>query len=161
MLKVVIRNAKMSDLKQMKTINEQCLQENYDIEFWHEIWTSNKSCCFVAICSNIVIAYVLASKDSIVSFAVNEKYRNKKIGTELIKHALNNFINDVKLNVRVTNEIAKKLYLSMGFTEDKIVEKYYRNPEEDAIEMVYKYDKTKKFAIIDKLKIESNNNCTI
>ena len=158
-VKIVIRNAKMSDLNKMKEINERCLQENYNIEFWHEIWNTNKSCCFVAVFSGIIIGYVLASEDHIVSFAVDEEYRNKKVGKELMKNVLNNFKSDVRLNVRISNDAARMLYKNLGFTDDTTVKDYYRNPVEDSIEMVKKYDKTSvKYITNEKMKITINDN---
>ena len=158
-VKIVIRNAKMSDLNKMKEINERCLQENYNIEFWHEIWDTNKSCCFVAVFSGIIIGYVLASEDHIVSFAVDEEYRNKKVGKELMKNVLNNFKSDVRLNVRISNDAARMLYKNLGFTDDTTVKDYYRNPVEDSIEMVKKYDKTSvKYITNEKMKITINDN---
>lgn len=161
-VKVVIRNAKMTDLKMMKEVNERCLQENYDIDFWHQTWESNKSCCFVAICGAKVVAYVLANTDHIVSFAVDEEYRNKRIGKELMKHVLNNFKSNIRLNVRTSNTVARKLYTNLGFTNDITVKDYYRNPVEDSIEMVRKYDtKNIKYTVNDKMKITINDNTNV
>ena len=158
-VKIVIRNAKMSDLNKMKEINERCLQENYNIEFWHEIWNTNKSCCFVAVFSGMIIGYVLSSANDIVSFAVDEEYRNKKVGKELMKNVLNNFKSDVRLNVRISNDAARMLYKNLGFTDDTTVKDYYRNPVEDSIEMVKKYDKTSvKYITNEKMKITINDN---
>ena len=158
-VKIVIRNAKMTDLNKMKEINERCLQENYNIEFWHEIWNTNKSCCFVAVFSGMIIGYVLSSANDIVSFAVDEEYRNKKVGKELMKNVLNNFKSDVRLNVRISNDAARMLYKNLGFTDDTTVKDYYRNPVEDSIEMVKKYDKTSvKYITNEKMKITINDN---
>jgi ribosomal-protein-alanine N-acetyltransferase len=154
MIKVIIRNAKMSDLKQMKELNEKCLQENYEFDLWHYIWTNNKSHCFVAQSMGSVIGYILCDSGSVISLAIDQQFRNYKIGTELLKHALNSFTNDIKLNVRVTNENAQKLYKNLNFEPFEITSNYYENPVEDAINMIHKYDLNEKFELVSKLKVK-------
>lgn len=68
---------------------------------------------------------------------VEEKYRNKKIGTELMKYldkiAKDNNLVNITLEVRKSNNIAIHLYKKMGFNKVAIRKYYYG--DEDAILM--------------------------
>lgn len=68
---------------------------------------------------------------------VEEPYRNKKIGTKLMAYlitvAIENNAKNITLEVRVSNQIAIKLYKNFGFKEVAIRKYYYG--DEDAILM--------------------------
>ncbi len=68
---------------------------------------------------------------------VLEKHRNKKIGTKLMTYlvynAINNHVVNITLEVRKSNEIARKLYKNFGFREVALRKLYYGN--EDGILM--------------------------
>lgn len=71
-------------------------------------------------------------------FVVNDKFRNKGIGTEAIKQIIENDlkhlqINKVLLRVREENERAIKCYIKAGFTETQ----RYKNNGLNVIEMIY------------------------
>ena len=137
-MKVIFREAKLHDLQGMKHINERCLPENYPMSFWQTTWESNKDRSFVAVCSNIVVGYILCNQDYVVSFAVDAPYRKSGIGRNLLRQALNacaSKATEIKLNVRETNVGAISLYKSHGFEETIVIADYYVNPKENAIEM--------------------------
>lgn len=152
MVKIVISNAKRSNVKMMSDLNTRSLSENYDLDFWYSIFDIHKKHCFVAISSGLVIGYVLANDNNIMSFAIDEKYRHKGIGKMLLYNYLNTITQDATLKVRVDNENAIKLYKSLGFVEDHIIEDYYQNPTISAIHMVRKYD-NKKYITNNKLNV--------
>ena len=68
---------------------------------------------------------------------VNEEHRNKGIGTKLMAHlislAIEYRVNNITLEVRVSNEIARNLYKKFGFHEVAIRKYYYG--DEDGILM--------------------------
>src|SRR5271157_5474079 len=103
MSKVVFRQAKLSDLPKMKILNEKSLQENYDYEYWKAKWDTHKQHCHVALNCNDVVGYIFADDKTIISVAIDEKYRNKKIGTELLKHVLNSYPLNITNNESVNN----------------------------------------------------------
>src|SRR5438477_8749018 len=126
MSKVFLRKTKMQDLSKMKSLNERSLTENYDYDFWKAIWEKNKTHSFVAITGNELIGYIFANEETVISVAVDDRYRNKRIGTELMKHVLNSYVanpsmNCLKLHVRLSNDTAKKLYTNLDFKETQIV----------------------------------------
>ena len=151
MVKIVIRNAKYSDLKSMKQINEKNLSENYDIDFWKYTFYEKFACkhSFVAVVANEIIGYIFSDINNVVSFAVNEKYRNNGIGKQLLSHCLNTYSTDLQLHVKTTNTNAQKLYVMFDFTNVKTIENYYDGG--DAYVMLHKFT-GKKYAVKNKLQ---------
>lgn len=155
MSKILFRQARMLDLNKMKALNEKSLKENYDYDYWKIKWNKNKEHCFVAMNGNDVVGYIFADENTLISVAIDEKYRNKKIGSELLKHVLNSYCmmqNEIKLHVRPSNDPGKKLYTNYGFVENIILKDYYKEPVEDAIEMIY-IPNAILFKTVDKIKI--------
>ncbi|MDP4153195.1 MAG: ribosomal protein S18-alanine N-acetyltransferase [Bacillota bacterium] len=75
----------------------------------------------------------------IMSVAVLPEYRGRGIATKLlnalISHARDSEIEEMYLEVRSSNENAKKLYEKFGFKETGLRQNYYENPREDAVLM--------------------------
>ena len=68
---------------------------------------------------------------------VNEEYRNQGIGTKLMAHlvglAIEYRVENITLEVRVSNEIARELYNKFCFREVALIKYYYG--DEDGILM--------------------------
>ena len=68
---------------------------------------------------------------------VNEEYRNQGIGTKLMAHlvslAIEYRVENITLEVRVSNEVARNLYKKFGFREVALRKYYYG--DEDGILM--------------------------
>lgn len=141
----------ISEIKLMKKCNESCLPENYQIDIWKNIINGAPNISIIAKQNeNRIKGYIMMSLDvdpnvvTIASIAVYHKYRGKGIGTELITKALNNvrqfYPNKkaVKLNVRVSNNVAINVYKKIGFTENQKIRNYYQ--DEDAWEMIFNLD---------------------
>lgn len=154
-MRVLIRPVKFGDLKQIITINETNLQENYSKSTWLDFYQNAKNHCFVAECMKNIVGYVFCYECSIVSIAVNEEYRKKHVGTELLKHCLNTFSEkqkSVDLHVRTLNEYAIKLYKSLDFQVTGTELNYYTDPTDDAFVMVWKY-KPEREKYVEKKKL--------
>lgn len=65
----------------------------------------------------------------IMKIAVKINLRNKKIGQELINFYLEKFNKNLLLEVRETNEIARKFYEKLGFVNIGKRKNYYSNGE--------------------------------
>jgi len=91
-------------------------------------------------------------KFTITAIGVDPEYRKQGIAKNLLREIRNYFrkiytymkkihnIQDIiYLHVRIGNHPAKSLYEKSGFEMDKIIEKYYTEPEEDGIYMKYKF----------------------
>jgi ribosomal protein S18 acetylase RimI-like enzyme len=133
---VEFREANVLDAQGMQHVNEVtfCKAENYSSDQWKYLLSSNDSSSVVYKERNIV-AYILACcfdegqlNGEIVSLAVLPKYRNKKIGSELVDmsiEALRKYCKTVSLCVRSKNQVAIKLYESKGFVKKSTVSGYY------------------------------------
>lgn len=78
----------------------------------------------------IGISYILNTMD-ILSVLVNPKYQNKKIASKLLEHVINfsnkNNINEIFLEVRSKNLVARHLYEKFNFKEIDMRKNYYKN----------------------------------
>lgn len=76
---------------------------------------------------------------TILNLVVDPEFRGEKIGYSLLEESINIFknqgINEISLDVRVSNTIAISLYKKFDFKEALIRKKYYEN-NEDAILMI-------------------------
>lgn len=125
--KIRILPAKRKHRHEIKSINEQTLPENYPMELWEEILSEH--CSFVLMANSKMIGYCCVARNSVMSFAILSEYRGKGFGKLLINTALAYLKSKkwtyVTLHVRVDNEVAQKLYLSVGFQIVETVVKYY------------------------------------
>ena len=99
------------------------------------------SCWLVAIADDKVVGYVgsqtVLGETDMMNIAIHPDNRKQGIATELIG-ALIEALNErgshsLMLEVRVSNEPAKSLYLKLGFEVVGVRKNYYRNPREDAL----------------------------
>ena len=137
-MKIIIRPTKFLDINQMMELNQRALPENYNREFWSQKFYEGKTHSFVATWATLVIGYIFCDETTIISFAIDEKFRGKGLGKQLLYCCLNTYNKPVRLHVRVSNEIALKLYRSVGFVEEEKMSEYYSNPTEGAYQMIRK-----------------------
>ena len=128
-MKVSIQNAKFTHIKQIMEINQNSLPENYNKEYWDKTFYEGKEHSFVALWAGKVIGYIFCDQEYIISFAIEDKFRGKGIGKQLLYCCLNTF-KTVKLHVRVNNTNAINLYKTVGFTENEKLSDYYLDPVE-------------------------------
>jgi ribosomal-protein-alanine N-acetyltransferase len=130
--KIKIRLAKRKDRHAIKQINEKCLTEHYQMEYFEYILSSKNS--FVLMDGSEYVGYILCDHiGHIVSFAILESHRGKGFGKNLLAecHAnlLKNKIKQSTLNVRVSNERAIKLYKSVNYSVAETHKEYYDDKE--------------------------------
>ncbi|WP_054743493.1 ribosomal protein S18-alanine N-acetyltransferase [Cellulosilyticum ruminicola] len=81
----------------------------------------------------------------VINIAVAIDYRGKGYG-QLIMESLLDYSKEqgferITLEVRYSNEVAKKLYIKNGFHQIAVRKNYYQKPTEDAIIMAYEVSK--------------------
>lgn len=96
----------------------------------------------VAVEGNRVVGFLVArtlaaDEHEILNLAVAPDFRRKGVARALLDSALAGFRGAVFLEVRESNETAKKFYKSLGFKELSKREKYYDSPPETAIVMKF------------------------
>lgn len=71
----------------------------------------------------------------VLNLAVDPRYRRRGIGRALVEHVIQASPGTWFLEVRVSNQGARKLYECVGFQATGTRANYYRNPPESAIVM--------------------------
>jgi ribosomal-protein-alanine N-acetyltransferase len=116
-----------------------------------EKWLSRS---FVAISEDHVVGYVIAwflrGEVHILNLGVAVSHQRRGIARRLLLHILD-FAEEansalITLEVRVSNEAAKRLYASMGFASVGIRRRYYRDNDEDALVMTRRLGDVRKGA---------------
>ncbi len=93
--------------------------------------------CIVYVINNTIVGVlkysIIYNRIEIDYLYVLEEYRENKIATKLIQHVidLSEDYENISLEVRLSNIVARKLYESLGFKEVCVRKKYYGN--EDAL----------------------------
>ena len=108
----------------------------------------------VALDGDTVAGYVgsqtVMDETDMMNVAVTAAYRRRGIAEELVKELVEQLkrigSHSLTLEVRASNEPARKLYDKMGFQQVGLRKNYYRNPKEDACilrkEFEYEQDQT-------------------
>ncbi len=95
--------------------------------------------CLVAAVGREVAGFAVLRRTGgeyeLLNLAVAPERRRRGIGRRLVAAALEKAAGPVYLEVRASNEAARKLYEACGFRPVGIRENYYRNPTESAIVM--------------------------
>jgi len=102
--------------------------------------------CYTALVDGKPVAYLLGRnippEGEIYRIATAPDYRAKGIGHRLLSYALKSErgrgLECTFLEVRSKNLSALSLYYSFGFERIGIRKNYYKNPDDDAIIMIYK-----------------------
>ena len=95
----------------------------------------------VAVDDEKVVGYVgsqtVLGETDMMNIAVHPDYRRQGVGealvTALISQLRQRGNHSLMLEVRVSNEPARKLYEKLGFHQVGLRKNYYRNPKEDAL----------------------------
>ena len=92
--------------------------------------------------SGFLLFWCLPPQADILRMAVSMDHRKEGIGAQLVENMLKTAqregAREVFLEVRRSNEAARRLYRKVGFVETGIRSDYYRNPREDALCMVWR-----------------------
>jgi ribosomal-protein-alanine N-acetyltransferase len=132
-MQFIIREAKRSDLIRIAEIEKLSFEfESWGLFFLEKFLEIPYNKIIVAE-NNEILGYCAFSDEGeiihIKSIAVHPNYRNKGIAKALIKEVIK-LKKDIYLEVRVSNEIAIKLYENLGFKKIKTIKKFYSNGED-------------------------------
>ena len=123
------------------------LPEHYSDYFYYEVLNQHPETFLVAERAGTLVGYImcrleyglsmtrrfgLAKKGHVISVAVTEGHRGNGVGTRMIDHALTEMrktCSECFLEVRVSNEEARKLYSKMGFKVTGTQHGYYKDGE--------------------------------
>ena len=107
--------------------------------------SSETAMCYSAISDGELVGYILGRKiipeGEIYRVAVKKEKRERGIGSRLLLHAMRceceGGVESLFLEVREENTAARRLYSSAGFVEIGFRKNYYKNPDDNAIIMLY------------------------
>lgn len=145
----VIRHCNHSDLRSVVEINSITLPEHYTDYFFESILKELPESFIVAETNQKIVGYIMCKiefgfsnfrklgfvkKGHVVSVAVLQEYRGKGIGRSLLLEAINGLAarksDEIYLEVRVSNDLAIKMYQSIGFLIKSRLRSYYRDGED-------------------------------
>jgi len=146
----VIRPVRGYELNRVMEINLATLPENYSREFYIYIYKGWPDLFYVAEVDGDIVGYIMCRveigisefprrfrpvrKGHVISIAVLPEYRRRGIGTALMKAVLARMmetgIDEVYLEVRVSNLPAINMYKKLGFQVIRTVRGYYRDGED-------------------------------
>lgn len=145
----VIRRCEYNDIPEVIATNIKNLPENYSSYFFESILSEFPESFLIAELKDKVVGYIMGrlefgfsnfkklgfvKKGHIVSIAVNQEHRGKKLGKALMEESISAMISkkcdEVYLEVRVSNSIAVNLYTNLGFEIKSRLKGYYRDGED-------------------------------
>jgi len=139
---MIIREFKRQDIKRVLEIENRSFKDPYPPKILIDIFNLGAG-FLVAQEDNSIVGYIIfwirfEDEGHIISIAVDDEYRRKSVGSQLVETALKIFkrynVNIIKLEVRVSNGGAIKFYHEIGFNKKEILKKYYEDYE-DAVLM--------------------------
>jgi len=134
---IKIRNFEMPDIRRVMEIEERSNLDG-DAGLYLELYDEWPEGFLVAEQEEEVIGFVVMvltpeGEGRVFAIAVDSRYRGKGVGRTLLKAGFSVLrkrkVGYVRLEVRVSNQIAQRLYKSMGFVEIGFVPFYYKNGE--------------------------------
>lgn len=131
MLKQIERNFIIESLPDFGWSSEQFESEltNRFMRYWF--------LCDGDTIQGYVAGQVLFGELEVLRVYMDPRFRGRRLGNILLKRALKD-VDSAFLEVRSQHQVAIKLYQSVGFELVSVRENYYSNPQDDAVNMVWR-----------------------
>jgi [ribosomal protein S18]-alanine N-acetyltransferase len=138
---MIVREFKRPDIKRVLEIEIASFSDPYPANILIDIYNLGAG-FLVAQENNRVVGYIIfwikfEDEGHIISIAVDKNYRRLEVGSKLVQTSLDVFkkfnVKEIKLEVRVGNNGARKFYSKMGFKEEKVEKNYYEDLEDAVI----------------------------
>ncbi|RLF48216.1 MAG: ribosomal-protein-alanine N-acetyltransferase [Thermoplasmata archaeon] len=129
---MIIREFEYEDLQQVMEIVYSSFEEYYTSDFFLTIWQASPDGFIVADDGEKIVGFVMGVMVDvetlrILMICVREGYRNKGIGSELLKHIIKKSgnVRKVRLEVKMSNKEAIKFYKKYGFVIKETLPDFY------------------------------------
>ena len=138
---MMITNMRQEHVAQVAALEKLCFSDPWSENSVASELNNPLSLWLVALDGETVAGYVgsqtVMDESDMMNLAVHPDYRCQGIGSrlvdELIKELKKKGSQRLTLEVRVSNEPAKRLYDELGFSEIAVRKRYYSHPKEDAL----------------------------
>ena len=138
---MMITNMRQEHVAQVAALEKLCFCDPWSENSVASELNNPLSLWLVALAGETVAGYVgsqtVMDESDMMNLAVHPDYRCQGIGSrlvdELIKELKKKGSQRLTLEVRVSNEPAKRLYDELGFSEIAVRKRYYSHPKEDAL----------------------------
>ncbi|MFH1224018.1 MAG: ribosomal protein S18-alanine N-acetyltransferase, partial [Pseudomonadota bacterium] len=137
-----------ADLKEVLEIEKQSFSDPWEPAFFESELKNSNSICLKLCDGEKLVSYIIArtifDEVHVLNIATAPSYRNKGAAKKLMEHVINNLCSGklLLLEVRDSNESARKFYEGFGFKELYNRKAYYADGE-DAVVMIRTASKTK------------------
>lgn len=144
-----IREATIEDAEILEALERECFSDPWSLAVFKSCFLSNNIRILLAeekdgeetSLQGYVIYFQVLDEGNIDNLAVRKDARKKGLGRMLLREALRQMkeagVMKTFLEVRASNEPARKLYESENFKVYGTRKDYYQNPREDAILYVW------------------------
>lgn len=139
-MEIVIKRLQKNDLDNVLKIEESIFPEPWARNQFEKELSNILSRYFKAVHNNLLVGYAgiifISDEAHMTTIAVHPEYQRKGIGKKLLCKIIRTAINEdctmIALEVRASNEAARKLYRLFGFTIVGERKNYYSKIGEDA-----------------------------
>lgn len=140
---IIVRKMTLDDIPAVSEIERQSFSVPWSERAFEESLGYSHAIFLVAIHQEKIVGYCgmyqVFQEGDITNVAVMPGYRKQGVGKRLmegmIQAALERNIQDLTLEVRESNEVAKRLYTGFGFESVGIRKNFYEKPTENAVIM--------------------------
>ena len=138
---IIYRLAKPEDFDDVQRIENECFKEPYSTEDLHYEFEQNPvNKIIVAEIDGKVVGFIdfliTFNSATIMQVAVTKNFRKNGIGTKLLEKMedffpkeIDDIVENITLEVRESNEPAKKMYLKNGYKIVVVKSNYYKDGE--------------------------------
>jgi len=134
----LIRNVKESDINELLEIEQDCFCNSRLQKYQFKYLLRHGKCDFIICEENQKVAgYAISlyrknsTEARIYSIAIHSRYRKKGYGVlilnEISQRAIQHGCRSIRLEMDISNEVARKFYEKIGFMKNGIIDHYYGN----------------------------------
>ena len=146
-IKVNIRWMLRKDMKEVQEIESECFEFAWDEDDFMQCLRQRNCIGMVAEYQGRVVGFMIyqlqKSKIHLLNVATLKEFRRQGVGTQLVTKLISKLGNQrrsrITLEVRETNLPAQLFLRSLGFLAIDILHGFYEGTNEDAYQMVYRY----------------------